>query len=153
MINYTIHQATMRNLDIIAPLFNEYRKLYGQKDNIKLCVKFLSQRQIQKQSVILFAFDEHKKLCCGFVQLYVNFCSIKAKPFLMLNDIFIDKNYINQGIEQLLFDNSIMHAKTNNFYTVKMCDKLHKNNINIKINKILPHSYSIKNKLFDLFWY
>jgi ribosomal protein S18 acetylase RimI-like enzyme len=117
-IQYTIHKANANDAELIAPLFNEYRKFYKQKDNIRLSAQFLQDRLFNSQSIVFFAFDPIKKICCGFVQLYPSFSSVQAKSILILNDLFVYENYREQGIGRSLINNAHNYAISNGYASV-----------------------------------
>jgi len=120
MTTYIIQQASSRDAGLVAPLFNEYRKFYGQKDNIRICFDFLISRLESDESIIFYAFDESKKICCGFVQLYPSFSSVKAKRILILNDLFTDLKYRSQGIAKALIQSSHNYAKAHEFGKISL---------------------------------
>ncbi len=119
-LQYTIHKANINEAELIAPLFNEYRKFYQQKDNIRLSAQFLQARLSNSQSIVFFAFDSIKKICCGFLQLYPSFSSVNAKSILILNDLFVDKNYRKQGIGKNLIINSHNFAIAQGYASVNL---------------------------------
>jgi ribosomal protein S18 acetylase RimI-like enzyme len=110
---YTIHKASIKDVDSISHLFNEYRRFYKQKSNIKLSNKFLKDRILNNQSVIFYAIDSSLKICCGFVQLYYGFSSVQANSILILNDLFIDEKFRKQGIAKSLLNTAHNYAKSN----------------------------------------
>ena len=73
-------QATINNLEELAPLFDAYRQFYDKKSDIKAAEKFLEARIVNDESVIYLAFNEDEK-AVGFVQLYPSFSSTRMKCF------------------------------------------------------------------------
>jgi hypothetical protein len=53
-----IRLATVRDVDLVVPLFCSYRQFYNQKSDLELAKKFISERLKNKQSVIFIALLE-----------------------------------------------------------------------------------------------
>ena len=51
-------QASLKELDGVAHLFNKYRVFYQQEDNISLATSFIKERIENNESVIFVAIDE-----------------------------------------------------------------------------------------------
>ncbi|WP_415542618.1 hypothetical protein [Empedobacter stercoris] len=62
-------QATINDLQTLAPLFDAYRQFYDKKSDVEGAKEFLLERIANNESVIYLAFDE-KENAVGFVQLY-----------------------------------------------------------------------------------
>ncbi|EGO7252397.1 GNAT family N-acetyltransferase [Salmonella enterica] len=92
-----IKQATVKDIDVILPLFIKYREFY-QADNInvKASFDFIYQRLKQKESVIFFVEDAHGCVT-GFVQLYPLFSSVRINKVWLLNDLFVTPEARKQG--------------------------------------------------------
>ena len=96
-------QATINDLQTLAPLFDAYRQFYDKKSDVEGAKEFLLERIANNESVIYLAFDE-KENAVGFVQLYPLFSSTRMKRFWMLNDLFISPEYRGQGFSRELID-------------------------------------------------
>lgn len=85
---------------IVIGLFNKYRMFYKQDSDIELCKQFFESRLKNNESVIFVALvkQDEKTIPVGFTQLYPKFSSGKAIKIWVLNDLFVEKNYRNQGI-------------------------------------------------------
>ncbi|WP_435313616.1 GNAT family N-acetyltransferase [Cellulophaga fucicola] len=91
-----IQKATVKDISIIAPLFNSYRVFYKQESNLVAATEFLTERLNQNQSYIFIAFIDNKAV--GFTQLFTSFSSVSLKSVFILNDLYVDKNYRSQKI-------------------------------------------------------
>lgn len=96
-------QATINDLQTLAPLFDAYRQFYDKKSDVEGAKKFLLERIANNESVIYLAFDE-KENAVGFVQLYPLFSSTRMKRFWMLNDLFVSPEFRGQGFSRELID-------------------------------------------------
>lgn len=75
-------------LDTVAPLFDQYRVFYGQPCDLDAAKRFLHERLINQQSIILLAQDE-AGAALGFTQLYPTFSSVSMRKKYILNDLFV----------------------------------------------------------------
>ena len=100
-----IIKAELQHIPDLIPLFDGYRMFYKQASDYINAKTFLTARIKNKQSVIYIAYDDENAV--GFTQLYPLFSSVTMQPMYVLNDLFIEDNYRNQGIGKLLID----HAK------------------------------------------
>ncbi|KMJ57651.1 acetyltransferase [Bacillus sp. LL01] len=96
-----IYQATLKDLEGAANLFNMYRTFYQQTPDLDGAKAFVKNRLENEDSVIFIAKSNQKYV--GFTQLYPTFSSISMKRAWILNDMFVDANARKQGVgEQLL---------------------------------------------------
>ncbi|MEQ9301958.1 MAG: GNAT family N-acetyltransferase [Cyclobacteriaceae bacterium] len=95
-----IVQATETHLDLLMPLFNDYRQFYGQESDIMGARIFLQRRIDKKESVIFLALEEDKGV--GFTQLYPTYSSVSMQKFYILNDLFVSEEHRNKGIGERL---------------------------------------------------
>lgn len=83
----TIRRADVRDLDRVAPLFDEYRRFYRLAGDIEGGRRFLRDRLERDESVIFVAFEDGKAV--GFTQLYPSFSSGAMARIFVLNDLFV----------------------------------------------------------------
>jgi GNAT superfamily N-acetyltransferase len=95
-----IHQATIQDLDRLAPLFDSYRQFYSQKSDLKGAREFLLERFRHSESTILIASRDSEAL--GFTQLYPSFSSIAMEPLYVLSDLFVATRARKLGIARSL---------------------------------------------------
>ena len=94
------YQATIKDLDEVALLFNSYRMFYEKSSDVEGAKKYLKERMENEESV-LFVVTNHQKYL-GFAQLYPTFSSISMKKSWILNDMFVAIDARNLGIGQIL---------------------------------------------------
>ncbi|MGH7497626.1 MAG: GNAT family N-acetyltransferase [Gemmatimonadales bacterium] len=100
----SVREATLGDLDRLAPLFDAYRQFYERPSNLALARDFLSARLGRGESVVFLAEDGDAAM--GFVQLYPLFSSTSAQPgrLWLLNDLFVVPSARGRGIGRLLMD-------------------------------------------------
>src|ERR1700732_2431676 len=96
----SIHQATLKDLDGLAPLFDGYRQFYGQESDVAAAKEFLRDRLIHSESVIFIASRD--SLAVGFTQLYPSFSSISLARTYLLSDLFVATHARKLGVGRLL---------------------------------------------------
>ncbi len=84
----TTRIATLADLDVVAELFDAYRRFYLQPSDLGLAKSFLTARLRNKESVVILAINAAHEVV-GFCQLYPTFCSVEAKPIYTLYDLFV----------------------------------------------------------------
>lgn len=99
---YHFIRASAAHLPALVPLFDAYRRFYGQPSDSEGARRFLEARLQQNESVIFIALSR-KQEAAGFVQLFPIFSSVAMKRFWLLNDLYVDEAHRGQGIgEQLI---------------------------------------------------
>ena len=97
----TTRNATLKDIDGIAPLFDAYRQFYEQPSDPDLAKSFLTERIQNKESTVILAVDA-TEVIVGFCQLYPTFCSVEAKPIYSLYDLFVTPEYRRSGAGTVL---------------------------------------------------
>ncbi len=103
--------ATIKDSNLVAPLFDLYRQFYQQKSDLKLAKKFISERLKNKESIIFLAFLNKQPV--GFVQLYPSFSSVSACKTLILNDLYVAADARKYGVGKALMDEAKKYAIKN----------------------------------------
>ena len=93
----TYRQATVHDLDALAPLFDAYRQFYGQPADLPRARAFLAERFAHLQSLIWLAFDAQGE-AVGFTQLYPLFSSVRTARVYLLNDLFVQASARRCGV-------------------------------------------------------
>jgi len=83
-----VRQATIADIDLLAPLFDGYRQFYGRPGDVALARAFLLERFQHNQSIIFMAIQD-PLAALGFAQLYPSFSSVSAARTFILNDLFV----------------------------------------------------------------
>jgi GNAT superfamily N-acetyltransferase len=96
-MSFQIRQATLLDLDKLAPLFDGYRQFYGQPADLARARDFLAERLRHHESLVLLALDEHGT-GLGFTQLYPLFSSVRTVRTWLLNDLFVAATARRQGV-------------------------------------------------------
>ncbi|QIK79360.1 GNAT family N-acetyltransferase [Sphingomonas piscis] len=104
-----VRQATIADLECLAPLFAGYRTFYGQTPDVDLAREFLRQRLSREQSVIFLAASAGKSV--GFAQLYPSFSSGSAARIYILNDLYVQPKARGRGIGRALLAASVEYGR------------------------------------------
>ena len=100
MTTPAIRQATLADIDALAPLFDAYRRFYDQPGDIALASAFLHERLERGESTLLMAEVDGQLL--GFCQLYPTWCSVAAARIFVLYDLFVDPDARRGGVGRAL---------------------------------------------------
>jgi len=100
----TIRQATVDDVEVVAPLFDAYRQFYQQAPDPDGVGHFLTHRLARGESVIFVATqqDAGSERGVGFTQLYPCFSSTAMRPMWILNDLFVAPEARRQGVARAL---------------------------------------------------
>ncbi|UPW19014.1 GNAT family N-acetyltransferase [Agarivorans sp. TSD2052] len=110
-MSVNIIKAGLMHLDTVAELFNQYRIFYQQADDLSLATAFIEQRMQGQQSTILIALSDYQQQqALGFIQLYPSFSSTRAKPILILNDLYVREAARGQGVARSLMNAAKQYA-------------------------------------------
>ena len=112
MMSAVIRQATIDDLDKIAPLFDAYRQFYRQPADLDCARDFLRARFAHHESVIFVALDE-SVAALGFTQLYPLFSSVRTVRTYLLNDLFVAPAARKQGVARSLLAAAADFARAN----------------------------------------
>jgi len=93
-------RAELGDVDRLVPLFDAYRKFYGQGSDPDGARVFLADRLTRGESVIFLAVVDGA--AAGFTQLYPSFSSVSMKRLWILNDLFVDTGARRAGVARAL---------------------------------------------------
>jgi len=110
MSDITIRQAELKDLDLLAPLFDAYRQFYNQPSDLTAARQFMHERIQRGQSVVLLAFDGDRAV--GFTQLYPSFSSVSLARSFVLNDFFVSDHCRMQGVGTKLLAAAVEYARS-----------------------------------------
>ncbi len=103
----SIERAGLSHIGEIAPLFDAYRRFYGQADDPRARA-FLEQRIARGESVVLVARLDGAAL--GFCQLYPCFASVSLTSMFLLYDLFVAPQARRCGAATALLRAAVKHA-------------------------------------------
>lgn len=106
----TTRQASVADLDLLAPLFDGYRQFYRGAPDLAGARAFLQARLERKESVILLAEDGAHAV--GFTQLYPSFSSLSMGSTFVLNDLFVVQAARKRGAGAALLTAAVHYARS-----------------------------------------
>jgi GNAT superfamily N-acetyltransferase len=95
-------RAELDDLDALVPLFDAYRRFYGQTSDLAGARAFLADRFKRGESVIFLAVVDGAIV--GFTQLYPSFSSVSMKRLWVLNDLFVTPDARKSGAGRALLE-------------------------------------------------
>lgn len=99
-----IFKAELWNLELILPLFEQYRREQGMKDNPERALTFLANRIHFSESIVFLAVCDQQAV--GFAQLYPRLSSLKLQRYWQLTDLFVSQVANRQHIQHELLRKS-----------------------------------------------
>ena len=111
-MNVVVREASVHDLDTVAPLFNAYRQFYQQPDDLERSRGFLHERFVHHESTVLLALDS-EKTALGFTQLYPLFSSVRCVRTYLLNDLFVAPAARKHGVGARLLTAAAEFARVN----------------------------------------
>ena len=106
----TVRQATVFDLDLLVPLFDQYRQFYRKPSDLSLARQFLRERFEHNQSVVFLACGADGA-AVGFTQLYPSFSSAAAARIFLLNDLFVNDGARRQRVGAALLSAAVAYAR------------------------------------------
>ncbi|WP_310380218.1 GNAT family N-acetyltransferase [Flavobacterium sp.] len=99
-----IRKATLKDLDQLTTLFDQYVVFYKRPSNHEKHKAYLKERIENNEATVFMAFDDEKpEKAIGFTLVYVTFSSLALNKILILNDLFVDSTIRKKGTgEQLI---------------------------------------------------
>jgi GNAT superfamily N-acetyltransferase len=102
----SIIEAGMHEIDLVVPLFDQYRMFYERPSDLDLARRFLRARIEHRDSVIYVAVSGKAadEVGVGFALLYPSFNSVTATPIWILNDLYVLEGVRRKGVARRLID-------------------------------------------------
>lgn len=104
-----IIRATMKDLEDVTVLFDEYRQFYGKKSDVGSAKAFLQLRLTLNESTIFLAVEEGKAI--AFAQLYPTFSSIALQQAFILNDLYVREDARGLGAGKALTEKVFQYCQ------------------------------------------
>jgi len=108
-----IIRASEKDVDRIAPLFDQYREFYNERADAEGARSFLMERLTKNESVVFLAVDRELG-AVGFIQLYPSFSSVSMKRLWILNDLFVSPGARKRGVGVALLQRAEEFARQTN---------------------------------------
>jgi ribosomal protein S18 acetylase RimI-like enzyme len=103
-----VARATLDHLESVAPLFDAYRRFYGQAADLDGARRFLRERLERGESALFLAIWESETettpTAVGFAQLYPLFTSVGMKRVWLLNDLYVAEAARRRGAAKKLME-------------------------------------------------
>ena len=97
-----ILEAGLAELELLAPLFDQYRQFYRQESDLNGACSFLRERMERGESIVYLAVLDTAAV--GFVQLYPSFSSTSMQRLWILNDLFVAPSARRSGVAKALME-------------------------------------------------
>lgn len=107
-----VRQATVHDLDAVAPLFDAYRQFYRRPADLQRAREFLAERFRHHESIVFLAFNADGA-AIGFTQLYPLFSSVSATRKYLLNDLYVAPQARRSGAARRLIEAAAQFARAN----------------------------------------
>lgn len=105
----TTHRAGPADLEALVPLFDAYRRFYGQPADLERARNWLRSRLRFGESVVFVAMCGNAMV--GFTQLYPMYSSVRTERTWILNDLFVDAAVRRSGAGRALLDAAATFAR------------------------------------------
>ena len=118
--------AELADAEHVSELFNQYRMFYNRPSDLEGAIQYIKSRMRHNESIILVAEkiaeleavepmkgkdNGMNQALMGFVQLYPTFSSLSMRSNWILNDLYVQPEYRQQGVARRLLQASRALAK------------------------------------------
>ena len=100
MSDLLVRPAGPADLEALVPLFDGYRRFYGEAADLDLARRFIGERLSRMDTVIFLAEVGGKP--AGFTHLFPIFSSTRCRRLWLLNDLFVDPGNRTHGVGKAL---------------------------------------------------
>jgi GNAT superfamily N-acetyltransferase len=108
-VKRAITQATARDLDAVAPLFDAYRGFFAGHPDLAESRRFLAERFAAGDSVVFIAWRGGEAE--GFIQLYPLWSSWHCRRIWFLSDLYVKETCRQRGAGQQLVERVVAYAR------------------------------------------
>ena len=107
--DHEIIHATVDDIEMLAPVFDQYRVWYGMESDLNGSRNFLTHRLQNNESVVFVAVANDTVV--AFTQLYPLFSSVSMEPVWLLNDLFVSESSRKRGIGTTLLETATQFGR------------------------------------------
>jgi ribosomal protein S18 acetylase RimI-like enzyme len=107
---FTVRQAVLADLDLLAPLLDLYRQFYKRPSDLAAAYEFLKSRFDHGESVLFIAHEG--KMAIGFTQMYPTFSSVSLARTFVFNDLFVAEQGRRRGVGKALVESASNYARS-----------------------------------------
>lgn len=104
-----IARASIDDLDTLLPLVSGYRNFYGRPTDADAERAYMSAHLTHGTSIVFLARVDGD--AAGFVQLFPSFNTVRLRPALILEDLFVAPDARRAGIASALLDAALGYAR------------------------------------------
>lgn len=105
-----IKNISIKELDDLVILFEQYMAFYKQPSAPDKYRKYLNERLINNEASVFIAYSLDNKPI-GFVLNYHTFSSVSLGKVVLLNDLFVLSSHRKQGVAHRLINSAIRLAE------------------------------------------
>jgi GNAT superfamily N-acetyltransferase len=118
-MNRQIVRAEIQHLDLLVPLFEDYRSFYRMPPATRAARSFLSRRLESGDSVVLLALNESGRPE-GFAQLFPSLSSVRLCRHWILNDLFVVPSARGQKVGRNLLSAAVEYARSTGLVSLEL---------------------------------
>ena len=104
-----IARASIEDVDALLPLVSGYRTFYGRETDPDAERAYISAHLKDGTSVVFLARLDGN--AAGFVQLFPAFNTVRLRPALILEDLFVVPDARRHGVASALLDAALGYAR------------------------------------------
>ena len=105
-----VRQASVADLDLLVPMFDEYRQFYRMPADLDLARRFLLERFQHNQSIVFIA-ELPDGSAAAFTQLFPSYSSASAARILILNDLFVRPEARSKKVGSMLLAAAVGYGR------------------------------------------
>lgn len=105
-----VTRATLKDLELLTPLFDAYRQFYKCDADLEGAREYLKARLERDEVTVFLALEDRRAL--GFALCYSTFTSVAMKPLVILNDLYTIQEARGRGVASALIAQCAEFART-----------------------------------------
>lgn len=104
-----IHRASIADLEAVLPLVAGYRTFYERASDAEAERAYVESQLAKGTSIMFVARIDGNAV--GFAQLFPAFSTVRLRPALILEDLFVAPEARRRGVAGALLDAALAHAR------------------------------------------